>query len=330
MPDIFEALPGIEVPVSEIAKGLTQMWATNAASGQPSPESEDAKAMQVNFVLHLGLNTTPDDAARQFETVVKFARRYPSRIVVLCPRYNDEAGPDMRAKIYGECFLGRSKSDKRCVEFVMLSYSRNARPHLENQVSTALSTDLPLYYWAHRFSTSGRLADYRYLLSRAKRVLIDSAIAPPDALTYPWPNPEATRDLVYCRLLPIRQSVGQFLAAYPPEKFIGGLKGVTVTHDPALAAEARVVLAWLQRRLAACGAKPETIAFAAKPRGPEVTSSLAIDFDYAAPCPFFRWRGDLATGHALFEANFGSGSTRLPAAVSLLSAENTLSEAMFF
>ncbi len=330
MPDIFEALPGIDVPVSGIPKGLTQMWASNAESGQPSPESEDAKAMQVNFVLHLGLNTTPDDAAKQFETVVKFARRYPSRIVVLCPRSNDEPAPEMRAKIYGECFLGRSKSDKRCVEFVMLSYSKSARPYLENQVSTALSTDLPLYYWAHRFSASGRLADYRYLLSRAKRVLIDSAISPPDALTYPWPNPETTRDLVYCRLLPIRQSVGQFLAAYPPAKIIAGLKAVNVRHDSAVAAEARVLVAWLQRRLAACGAKNDTIAFNVTPRAAEMTSSLAIDFDYGAPCPFFRWRGDLGTGHALFEADFGSGLTRLPAAVSLLSPENTLSEAMFF
>lgn len=331
MPDIFEALPGIEVPVGGIAKGLAQMWANNAASGQPSPEGEDAKAMQVNFVLHLGLNSTPEDAARQFEIVVKFSRRYPSRIVVLCPRTNeDSAAPEMRAKIYGECFLGRSKSDKRCVEFVMLSYSKSARPYLENQVSTALSTDLPLYYWAHRFSASGKLADYRYLLSRAKRVLIDSAIAPPDALTYPWPNPEATRDLVYCRLLPIRQSVGQFLAAYAPAKIVADLKQVTVTHDPALTAEARVVLAWLQQRLTACGAKPDAIEFASKPRVAGETGSLAIDFDYGSAPPSFHWRGDLGTGHASFEADFGSGLTRLPAAVSLLSPENTLSEAMFF
>lgn len=331
MPDIFEALPGLEVPVGGIGKGLAQMWANNAASGQPSPEAEDAKAMQVNFVLHLGLNSTPEDAAKQFEIVVKFARRYPSRIVVLCPRTNEESNvPEMRAKIYGECFLGRSKSDKRCVEFVMLSYSKSARPYLESQVSTALSTDLPLYYWAHRFSASGKLADYRYLLSRAKRVLIDSAIAPPDALTYPWPNPEATRDLVYCRLLPIRQSVGQFLAAYPPAKIIADLKGVTVTHDPALAAEARVLSAWLERRLTACGAPKEAISFTTKVRGANESGSLAIDFDYGKAPPSFRWRGDLTTGHAGFEADFGSGLTRLPAAVSLLSPENTLSEAMFF
>jgi hypothetical protein len=151
--------------------------------------------------------------------------------------------PVIRAKIYGECFLGRSKSDKRCVEFVMLSYSRSARPFLEDQVSICLSTDLPLYYWAHRFSASGRLADYQYLLGQAKRVLLDSAIAPADALTYPWPNPGATRDLAFCRLLPVRQSVGQFLSAYPAGTLVEGLREVTVSHGSELAAEGRVLLA---------------------------------------------------------------------------------------
>jgi hypothetical protein len=330
MSDIFDALPGVEVPVAGIAKGLTQMWEDNAASGRPAPEAADAKAMQVNFVLHLGLNTTPEDAAKQFETVVKFARRYPSRIVVLCPRYIDDSGPAMRAKIFGECYLGRSKTDKRCVEFVILSYGRSARPYLENEVSTALSTDLPLYYWAHRFSESGRLADYRYLLTRAKRVLIDSAISPPDALTYPWPNPETIRDLVYCRLLPIRQSIGQFLAVYPPEKIVTGLRSVTLTHDETLDAEGRVLLGWLKRRLTACGAKTDTLEFVVKPRAADATASLAITFDYGAPHPFFRWQGDLGTEQALFEADLGAGSTQLSAGVSLLSPEITLSEAMFF
>src|SRR6185436_13127233 len=239
MSAIFEALPGFEVPVDAIAKRLAQLWTQNGADGRPTLEADDAKATQVNFVLHLGLNTTPEDAARQFDVVVKFSQRYPSRIVVLCPLHVDVPEPQMRAKIFGECFLGKSKSDKRCVEFVMLSYSRAARPFLENEVSICLSTDLPTYYWAHRFSASGRLADYRYLLGRAKRVLIDSAIAPADALTYPWPNPNATRDLVYCRLLPVRQTIGQFLAAYAPSVLVDGLRAVTVSHEPVLAAEGR-------------------------------------------------------------------------------------------
>lgn len=330
MPAIFDALPGIEVPVGAIAKSFAKMWSDNAADGRPAPEADDAKATQVNFVLHLGLNTTPEDAARQFEVVVKFSQRYPSRIVVLCPLLADVPEPIMRAKIYGECFLGKSKTDKRCVEFVMLSYSKSARPFLENQVSVSLSTDLPLYYWAHRFSASGRLADYQYLLSRAKRVLIDSAIAPSDALTYPWPNPSATRDLVYCRLLPVRQSVGQFLSGYAPATIGGGLKSVTVRHDARLAAEGRVVLAWLKRRLAACGGGAETARFDTRACAAGEKGGLGIQFEYAPAGKFFRWSGDLNTGNATFEADLGAGRTTLAAGVSLLAPDVTLAEAMFF
>src|ERR1043165_9503790 len=135
MSTIFDALPGIEVPVGEISKKLAAMW-SDSADGKPTLESDDAKATPVNFVLHLGLNTTPEDTAEQFQTVVRFSQRYPSRIVVLCPlRGEDRGAVEMRAKIYAECHLGKSKQDKRCVEFVMLSYSQAARKFLESQVS---------------------------------------------------------------------------------------------------------------------------------------------------------------------------------------------------
>ena len=330
MPAIFEALPGQEVPVGSISKRLGALWAETAADGRPAPGADDAKAMQLNFVLHLGLNCTPEDAAKQFATVVTFASRYPSRIVVLCPLHTDVPGTEIRAKIYGECFLGKSKSDKRCVEFVMLSYSRGAREFLENQVSICLSTDLPMYYWAHRFTASGKLADYRYLLGRAKRVLIDSAVAPADAMEYPWPNPSATRDLVYCRLLPVRQTIGQFLSSYPPAAIIDGLRAVEVGHEEKLAAEGRVLLAWLKRRIAACGAPPDTVGATTTILAAGVGASLTVRFDYADTGRQFSWTGNLATGEALFEAALGCGRTTLPASVSLLTPEKALSEAMFF
>lgn len=327
---IFDALPGIEVPVSAISKSLAKMWAESAAYGRPAPEADDAKATQLNVVLHLGLNTTPEDAKVQFQVIAEFSRRYPSRIVVLCPLHNDVPTLEMRAKVYGECHLGKSKNDKRCVEFVMLSYSRAARPFLESQVSICLSTDLPLYYWAHRFSASGRLADYRYLLGRAKRVLIDSAVAPADALTYPWENPNGLRDLVYSRLLPVRQSIGQFLAAYPAATVAEGLKMVTVGHDSSLVAEGRVVTCWLQRRLAACGISAEAVKFATASLSKDAGAGLTVRFDYEKPGKFFRWSGDFAAGHGLFEADLGSGKTTLSAAASLLPSASALSEAMFF
>lgn len=328
MPDIFSALPGIEVPVGSISKSLRKMWADTEAAGGAAPASDDAKATQVNFVLHLGFNTTPEDAVTQFRTAVAFSKRYPSRVVVLCPVSEDAGVTEMRAKVYGECHLGKSKGDKRCVEFVTLSYSRSARQFLENQVSICLSTDLPLYYWAHRFSASSRLADYHYLLTKAKRVLIDSAIAPADAMTYPWPQPEALRDLVHARLLPIRQTLGQFLSRYPMDTLCAGLERVTVTHDAAHAAEGRVLLQWVQERIGQCG--QNRAAFNLVPQAAGASGSFELKFDYAGGKKAFVWQGDLAKGSARFEADFGSGRTTLPAAAGLLSPEAALSEAMFF
>ncbi len=330
MPKIFDALPGIEVPVGAISKRLAELWSSPSDDGQPTIAADDAKATQVNFVLHLGLHTTAEDAAVQFQTVEAFSKRYPSRIVVLCPLSEDRGTTDMRAKIYGECFFGKSKGDKRCVEFVMLSYPRVARPFLESQVSTCLSTDLPLYYWAHRFSSSARLADYHYLLGRAKRVMIDSAIAPADAFTFPWPNPNGLRDLVYSRLLPVRQTVGQFLSSYAPEKLAGDLRTVTVGHDAERSAEGRVLLAWLGRRLGACGIDAERVKFAAAPLPADAGGHLAMRFEYADGKKYFRWNGDLTSGFASFEADFGGGETTLGTAVSLLAPEAALGEAMFF
>ena len=328
MSDIFNALPGLEVPVGAISKSLGKMWADTAAAGGPAPASEDAKATQVNFVLHLGFNTTADDAVAQFQTAVAFSKRYPSRVVVLCPLSEDAGVTEMRAKVYGECHLGKSKGDKRCVEFVMLSYPRSARQFLESQVSICLSTDLPLYYWAHRFTASSKLADYHYLLTRAKRVLIDSSIAPDDALTYPWPQPEALRDLVHARLLPVRQSLGQFLSRYPMDALCEGLQTVTVRHDAAHLAEGRVLLKWLQDRIGQCG--KNQAAFSLAPLDAGEAGSLAVIFVYAGGKKSFAWKSDLGRGSALFEADFGTGRTTLPAAASLLAPEASLSEAMFF
>lgn len=327
MSAIFDALPGIEVPVGSIKHSLTSMWADTAAQGGAAPSSDDAKATQVNFVLHLGLNTTTEDAVAQFQTAVGFSRRYPCRVVVLCPMPEDSAVAEMRAKVYGECHLGKSKGDTRCCEFVMLTYSSGARAFIENQVSICLSTDLPLYYWAHRFVSSARISQFRYLLGRAKRVLFDSAVIPNDALTFPWPRPEAVRDLAFARLLPVRQTLGQFLGAYEPALLVGGLTGVTLRHQPAVAAEAAALLGWLKGRLDACGAKPGQ--FSAKSVPSETGASFEIEFAYAN-AHRFGWKGDLAHGAAVFDADFGAGRVTLPTAVSLLKPEAALGEAMFF
>ena len=329
MSAIFDALPGIEVPVGSISKSLAGMWADTAAKGGPAPEADEFKATQVNFVLHLGFSSTPTDAAEQFQTAVRFSHRYPCRVVVLCPLSEKEKAPtELKAKVYGECFLGKSKGDTRCCEFVMLSYPMAARQYLESQVSVCLSTDLPLYYWAHRFSSSAKLNDYQYLLRRSRRVMFDSAIVPIDALTFPWPQPEAVRDLVYARLLPVRQSIGQFLSAFAPESIVDGLKSICVAHKSELAAEARVLTAWTLERLVNCGA-PKSLPTSTRLLEASEPGSICLRFEYSNGHRFL-WQGDLAQNNALLEADFGSGTASLPTPFTLLGPEASLGEAMFF
>lgn len=320
MTEVFKILPGLDVPVGRIAEGFTQLWDESSA--------KELRAVQLNLVLHLGSNTTPTDAEVQFQTTLRFARRYPCRVVVLCPDFNQAAPPEMRAKIYGECFFGKSKSDTRCVEFVVLYYTMAVRQHLENQVSVCLSTDMPLYYWAHRFSSVPRMADYQYLLSRSKRVLFDGALVPPEAFDYPWPNQGAVRDLAYTRTLPLRQNLGQFLSRYTPALIIEGLKNVTLRHHASVAAEAKSLLGWIKKGLVRSGADLAAMQLATEPT--LAAGSFELKFSYGMPQKAFQWRADLPKNEACFVGDLGTGRTTLTVGAQLLSPEASLSEAMFF
>ena len=327
MAEIFDALPGIEVPVGSISSGLSKMWEQTASEGKPAPEGECAMAIQVNLVLHLGFMTDAEDAVRQFDTAVKFSRRYPSRVVVLCPIADDSSPSEIRAKVYGECSIGKTRDDTRCCEFVMLSYPRYARTHLENQVSICLSTDLPIYYWVHKFIDPAKLADYRYLLTSSKRVMIDSASSAPDGINYQWPDPSIVRDLAFARLLPARRAIGQFLGRYPVEVLARGLKSIRLSHGSGVTAEAKVLLSWLKERVAACGASKETVDIVQ----PDYIGARAFDLTFCYDdSRFFSWKADLDSGHAFFDADFGFGRNPMTTTVSLLSPEGALSEAMFF
>src|SRR5579859_7164654 len=103
MPDIFAALPGLEVPAGGISAGFAKLWHDTAA--------EELRAMQLNLVLHFGLDTQADDALAQFDVARQLAQRYPCRVVILCPLREDTGKMEIRAKIYGECFMGKSKDD---------------------------------------------------------------------------------------------------------------------------------------------------------------------------------------------------------------------------
>lgn len=321
MSSIFAALPGLEVPAGEINPGFARLWHDTAA--------EEQKAMQLNLVLHFGLDTEPADALEQFQVARRLAQRYPCRVVVLCPWREDTGKVEIRAKIYGECFMGRSKEDTRCIEIVALSYPPAAKDFLQDQVSVCLTPDLPLYYWAHRFTSSRRLANYVYLLTRSQRVMFDSAIVSPDALAFAWPRQSAVRDLAYSRTLPLRQNIGQFLSRYAPEAIIGGLKSVAIRHRANLAAEANCLLGWVKKGLVRCGAST-TDGINFNVSALDCPSCFALEFTYADGHKTFRWSADMDKNEADFTGDLGTGRTAQTVGAHLLLPEQALSEAMFF
>ncbi len=330
MSDIFEQLPGLEVPVQQINQALARMWVDSAAEGRAAPQADAVKATQVNFILHVGFGSDPQDALEQFRTTVDFSSRYPSRVVVLCPRQDEPGGAaEMRAKIYGECFLGKTKGDSRCCEFVVLSYTMAARQFLESQVSICLLTDLPVYYWLHRFRSCARLADYQYLLRRCSRLIVDMAVAPADTLEYPWPNPGNLRDLAYTRILPLRQSIGQFLSRYEVRTLTEGLTKVVVSFEAVHTAEGRALKRWVLERLYACGAKVGTLVCEEEILAHKQGVCLGMRFIYEGN-RHFAWQGDCHTGVAHFSADLGNGLTEMPSHISLLDPTQALTEALFF
>ena len=332
MTTVFESLPGIEVPVGAIGASLARLWEGSPVgdgAGQQRAPSE-FRASQMNLILHLGLPTQPADGVEQFNAALRFTQRYPARIIVLCPRPEGGADLAMRAKIYSECFIGQSRSEMSCIEAVALTYPQEDRVFLEDQVSIIVEADLPIYYWVHRMSQVHKINTYEWLLRNSRRFLLDTAVSTPEAATYPWPRPDGFRDLARARLLPVRQSIGQFLSAFAPDRIARGLKSVMLVGQAGFSAEGRVLLDWTRERLAACGAAgPAAPAYATRVAAPGATLSLEMTFTYADR-RYFHWCAEFARGGAAFDADLGGGRQTLSTTAGLLPPEAALGEAIFY
>jgi glucose-6-phosphate dehydrogenase assembly protein OpcA len=328
MPNVFASLPGVETPVNRVLPVLAAMWEVSSESGSAPSEF---RASQMNLVLHFGIETTPEDARAQLNAAIAFSHRYPARIIALCPRRAEDGGRSIVAKIYAECYIGKSRHEMTCCESIILGYPLEERAYLENQVSILVESDLPLYYWPHRFVSGAHLRDYRYFLTGAKRVVIDSSVDTEAVAEADWPKREIVRDLVFARLLPVRQSIGQFLSAFPPAELVNQLQVVEISHGTAWAAEAKTLLRWMGERLHACR---ETCGSAGRlelrlANQPEGKPGLAAEWTYGN-ANHFRWSADFSKGACQIEAEFGGAKSTVTVVAGLLSPRQALAEAMFF
>lgn len=326
---VYDALPGVETPVPDLLSALAAVWDADPGSTGPRGEPSGFRASQMNLVLHFGLDATPAQARSAFETAIEFSRRYPCRIIALCPRTS--GGGDLAAKIFCECFLGASAGDLTCTEAIILSYPLEQRAYVENQASILLESDLPVFYWPQRINRASRLGDYRYMLQRSQRIVIDSAIENAAMLRFAWPRPELVRDLAWGRILPVRQNMGHFLSYIAPERLVQNLQRIELRHRPEVAAEARALEVWLRRGVAGCmreTGRDEAPAVVLR-ADEDLAGSLAVTWTYAGR-ERLEFAFDFERGTAALESALDGEPNIVRASARLLPPEKALAEVLFF
>ena len=328
MKDLIDELPGLDLPVGEVTDRLELMWESDAAD---SPSA--FRASQMNVVLHFGLVVTAEQAQERFTTLLTFAQRYPSRIIVLCPSRSIKDG-SMRAKLFSQCYIGDSHREMCCCEALLLGYEPDNCGYLANQVSVWLEPDLPSYHWFCGVPSS-RIEQYSdNLLKGVRRSIYDSSFEGEDLSQLDWPEPSRLGDLASARLLPVRQALGQFLSGYEMRGLCENLDSVIVRHCEAMSGEGTRLMEWLRDCLGECEKCEDLAALEAKYIVEncgecESDCSLALEFKYSDG-RYFKWRKFAEGFMGEIEASLGKSEEKISTRVKPLGAEQTIAEALFF
>lgn len=325
MSNVFDQLPGVALPVREVTDRLASIWETD------NPDYPISfHASQMNVVLHFGLATDSQTACKRFDGLIRFAQRYPCRIIVLCPTESD-LGNGMESKLFSQCYIGKSQREMCCCEALILRYSQASYEYLFDQISIWLESDLPTYYWFSELLAQKMRERYvdKILQLGVRRCVFDSSVNSSELGAPDWPKDLKTGDLAEARLLPMRQIIGQFLSQYPIETICEGLASVQVRYSGA-SGEADSLLKWVQTCLHTYD-KPilrETEFLLTKV---ETSSpySLGVSFHYSDYKHFSCDR--LRDGFRCeVKADFGQGVKRAYVPIEPLTDEQILAEAFFF
>lgn len=331
--EIYSKLPGIEVPVGDALLSLSDMW--NApASSESSRAPSEFRASRMNMILHFGFDATPDEAYALFRSVIVFSRRYPCRIIALCPSKDENAtGQGIICKIFSECYIGEGGDDMSCCEAIVFGYTLKEKQYLEDQVSIFLESDLPTYYWPYRFDSPENLSAYQTFFKNVDRIVIDTGVESYSADRLDLPQPEKLHDLASARTLAIRQCIGQFFSAFSVEGIVNELFQVEITTPAGFEAEARSLLTWIESALRDCndriGGLGLSAVFVCSVSKEEADLSPRILFSYGN-ASFVECVLDLEVGVAQIDAQIGDETHSMTAAIKLLEPENALAEALFF
>lgn len=334
MSRLIDSLPGVSMSVEEVTETLIRMWdAPVSSEGHPM----DFRASQMNLIVHFGLTTTEAEAGCIFDRAIRFAQKYPCRLIVLCPTEATEGPDNFEGKLFSQCYLGRHLRETCCCEALILGYSPEDSDFLESQVSIWLETDLPVYHWLHRVPAERIEGAYHGFLKQCRRVVYDGEREGSAYDGVKWPVPGRVRDLAAARTLPLRQHLGQFLSGYEPEILAGGLRGVTVQYAEGYGRLASHLLRWQANALAKCGERsdlaetePKLALQAMEPARSQSDPEVVIDYTYEPSGKAFRLSVDFDYKTGYIRCNFREESEEHALHIERLEEETVLAEALFF
>lgn len=328
-PTIFDVLPGMRMPVKEVSPTLSQMW--NSAFDPKAGSPSEFRASQMNVILHFGLKTSLEEAHSHFETAVEFAKKYPCRIIVLCPMGRERSDRLLEGKVFAQCYTGESIREMCCCEAVILGYPTREAGFLSSQVSIWLENDLPTYHWFNRIPAERITEMHMDFVKRTRRVIYDSSIEMQDdndMLSIDWPRRDNVIDLAWARLLPVRQSLGQHLSAIEPARLVNGLVKVEARSNAKRQGEGVNLLRWCRECLAKCSPGKELAVEFTSSSCPK-SHSLELEWTYS-DTRHLLWTKQAGSPGAQITADFGFGRSSAPMQVELLEPDKALAEAMFF
>ena len=328
MTEVFDILPGIALPVREVTSQLNSMWEVD------DPDfSLTSHTSQMNVVLHFGLDVELERASGYFEALVRFAQRYPCRIIILCPS-NADRDNAIESKLFSQCYIGESHREMCCCEAVIVRYHPLDSESLYNQVSTWLEADLPTYCWLNNIPVQW-LKSYSKAIQKlgVHRFVFDDLTRLNEFAELDWPQEYHADSLARAFFLPVRQVIGQFLSQYPVSNICEGLKMVRA-RCPKSSAEGDVLLEWITSCFDACedcsksvDCQPEVLTGKAELNSEH---SLELEFIYDNDQKYFLFSRSKDGSRCKLKANFGEGEAFVNVPVTALTLEYALAEAFFF
>lgn len=321
-------MPGLEMPIPKVTEILRKMWQVDHNQGN---KHTLARSSQLNVILHNGLYASNTSALKSFNDAIAFSEKYPCRIIILCPEKVHEDAVPLKAKLFSQCYIGDNVREQCCCEALILGYTTDDAVFLMDQVSLWLESDLPSYYWVNEISPRAISKYYLSLAELCSKIIYDSAVEPEGFKEIHWPGHHMIADLALMRLLPVRQSLGQFLSGYSEKILIDKLEKVVVEYPENWYAEGYQLLEWFATALEKCSQCEQEnfeIGFILKKSSSE-DNLLKAQWTYAAN-KFFEWQYDYESGISEVKAKLGNEKINYPLQLRKMNPEEALAAAIFY